>query len=139
MNLIRKITVVFITLALFISGFFALAPTKAESALTIENIAVNTEFPGANGGAQAEIKWHSTKPAYGQLRYGLKSGELNLIANTYGAPQSDYTMSLTGLKSETVYYFTIQANINSETVTSFVRSFKTKKVSDGMAPTFATN
>ena len=48
-------------------------------------------------------------------------------------------MSLTGLKSETVYYFTIQANINSEAVTSFVRSFKTKKVSDGMAPTFETN
>ncbi|MFH0873932.1 MAG: fibronectin type III domain-containing protein [Candidatus Komeilibacteria bacterium] len=138
-NLTQRIIIYFLSLTFVTSGLFNVAQVKAQTALTIDQITIKTDFPGINGTAQAEIKWHNSKSAYSQLRYGLKVNELTNVANTAGLPQSDYTMTLSSLKSDTTYYFAIQSHINSESISSFTRSFKTKKVTDGVAPTFETN
>lgn len=138
-TLMSKIITFIIVLTIAVGNFGFASVTQADSTLTIDRITINTDFVGNNGTAKADITWHANKPAYGQLRYGLKSDQLDFVANTSGKPLSEYTISLSGLKSETTYYFTIQANINTEATTSFVRSFKTVKVGDSIAPTFETN
>ena len=70
--------------------------------------------------------------------YGFTYGEFENLANSKdvkfeGIPKESVTASLTGLKPNTIYYYRLFASSGASTVTSEVKSFKTK---DSGAPSF---
>lgn len=122
-----------LTLLTLGSTVFYFAPTQAASSLTIDSIEVANVASNANG-AQAEISWITSVPSYARIHYGTKTDALDGTYQVSGAAKNQYKITLTGLKGETQYYFTVEAYINTEDVTSFIRTFKTDKATNFYAP-----
>jgi hypothetical protein len=66
--------------------------------------------------------------------YGTKLEALDQISQVSGPTKSDYKVTISSLKGETTYYFTIEAYVNTDNTTSFVRNFKTNKAPNLYTP-----
>ncbi len=117
-------------IALFISILPPALPILAQEPLTISNIEV------VFNDKTATISWQTNRTAYGKIQWGLTTN------NYYWSLQSGQktltqAMTVTGLFSETDYFFRITAWDDAAEVTSFEQTFKTEKLSDNQAPTIS--
>lgn len=82
------------------------------------------------GLAQADVSFSTDVSATGTVLYGTNSGSLNLSASDVG-PVTSHTVPLTGLASDTVYFYKVfGTSLGNSGALSSLSSFKTSSVID---------
>ncbi|MCB9802572.1 fibronectin type III domain-containing protein [Candidatus Nomurabacteria bacterium] len=82
----------------------------------------------------ATVSWHANKLADGAVRYGTNPNRLNKKVNTNSLFQDfDQTAHLSGLKSNTLYYFQVEVkDVFGKTAKSNIFSFQTKYLAENI-------
>ena len=130
LNLAKKLVVIQLVIAVFVS---VLAPTNlalAQEPLVISNIEV------VQNDKTATISWRTNRPSYGKTQWGITTNNYKWSLQS-GKKDVVQSITITGLFSETNYYFRITAWDDTAEVTSFEQTFQTKKLSDNKAPTIS--
>lgn len=127
MNLIKKLIIYQLVFILLASFLIPLNNIKALEPLVISQITITKTDKTAT------ISWQTNRPAYGKIQYGLYSNDYHWQIQT-NFKDSEHTMTLMGLMTETDYYFRLSAEDEFSAVTSFEQNFKTNKKDDNQAP-----
>ncbi|MFA6255379.1 MAG: fibronectin type III domain-containing protein [Patescibacteria group bacterium] len=104
---------------------------SAASPLTISNIKIVNKTDKT-----ATISWQTNRPAYAKIQYGLFSNDYNWTLQT-NQKTSEQTMTISGLLSDTDYFFRITADDDTSEVISFEQNFTTNKAGDSKSPTIS--
>ena len=129
-NLIKKLVITQLIIGMLASFLLPAKVALATEPLMIYNISV------VQTDKIATITWQTNRPAYGKLEYGLASDSYHWSLQT-NQQKNETTMTISGLYADTNYFFKVTAWDSTSEVTSFERTFKTKKSSDNTAPTIS--
>ncbi|NUM25798.1 MAG: hypothetical protein HUU49_04250 [Candidatus Buchananbacteria bacterium] len=128
--LAKKLVIIQLLIAVFASILLPSGPVLAQEPLTISNIEV------VQNDKTATISWRTNRAAYGKIQWGITTNNYKWSLQS-GKKDVVQSMTITGLFSETNYYFRITAWDDTTEVTSFEQTFQTKKLSDNKAPTIS--
>lgn len=124
-----KYTVATIVIAIGFIAFFAIPQAKAQVLLQISNLEVETKTDEN----VVVITWETNLPAEGRVDFGLDD-TYGTFFRTAGTLETRHTMMLWGLDSETTYHFKITSATVNQSISTFDRTFKTKKFIDRELP-----
>src|SRR3989344_7919720 len=107
---------------LFLMTIAFLLPNQsfATDALRIEQIKITVVKD-----TTATIVWNTNREAIGKIEYGLDSRDYQWTRNT-NQKIKEQALTLSGLKPDTRYFFTITATDDFGEIKSFEQSFKTQ-------------